>query len=196
MMIDGRGGNQKRRRRSGNYPRKKVRKFGPDEDEVVDVIALTDLFKFYGYIDSIEDEYWTGAVARQHITFECIDVNWFNGCWGQNYFPDVDRIARNARVRHVEIVVSPNVIQAANQSLGDVFGSRGYMPHIHIGNWVGLALSDTTGVPCTVYLPADGSDDPATIGWESNEYETLADIYRLNPMLVTQLRRFSDELWL
>ncbi|MBL8236422.1 MAG: hypothetical protein JNM66_03330 [Bryobacterales bacterium] len=172
---------------------KRARKLDQGEDVEVDVIAEIPPRPFYGYIESIEDEWWGGALIRQHITIECIAMRWFDNCYLHRHFPAVEVMAQVSGICHVEIVASPNAIAQTNQSLGDVdFGGRGQRPHLHVGNWVGVLLHPVNGAPCTVYLPSPGSADPSTIGTVANEYPAFVILERLNPMRLGELRWFSD----
>lgn len=187
MPKDEKGGGSLLGKRKATGSTKKARvRLQSQESESVDVLGSQTPWTWYGLLLHVEDEMVGRVVIRQHLFFECINAHWFDTTDSKNY-PPVSALARVAQMCHVELVISPEILHVISNTIN--------VPHFHSGNWLALHFGEKSemGVPVDVYWPAEGSDDPATIGARST-LEYINGFSRVRPPnKLIALKQFWDE---
>jgi hypothetical protein len=154
---------------------------------------------YYAYVVDCEEEFTElhgRHLFRIHLLLECISQDWFNDVFARSDFPDClpppNQIATASSMRHVDLTVSKGVLDdLVEQNLGRE------RAHFYEGAWLLLQLNydvnNRDGIPVTVYLPAEGSGDPSTIG-AREVFATVTVLARLAQTTTVRvgLRHFSD----
>ena len=169
------------------------------EGQVVTNVVRPEGTRFYGYIDELEMEEGKGRKRRLHMVLYCMLAEWFDQ-WADDLsnMPPVNAIAQDSKMFAAEVIWREeeySKIKSFTEVRGEEFHLDFESVHLSEGWWldVGFTLDLTNGYPVTLYLPAEGSPDPATIGNTANQVAaSLCWVTRIRPpSRLAKLHRFS-----
>jgi len=155
--------------------------------------------RLYGYIDGMEMEEDSDEQRRLHLMLYCIDADWFDQFKDNlSNMPAIDTTGRDSLACMVEAIVRLDILESLKEFAeqdGEDFHLDFEAVHMSEGWWLEVWVStDVQSVcPVTVFPPAEGSVDPATIGNTGNEVAGwLHRVARVRPpSRLAKLHRFS-----
>lgn len=106
------------------------------------------------------------------VELDCFSADWFDGLRDDLAdLPDWGGVARTARTRLVQLTLPRSSLL---ELLTAVFGPLAD-PMDAVGRWVQVWLRsdrmDPNALPARIFLPPEGSDDPAQVGFDGREVE-------------------------
>lgn len=201
-FTDKRDFTSSRQLRKGIIKRKLLRVKEPD------VLALPAPQVFYAQLTAYELES-TGPRARgrqgqsdvEHLRIymaaDCFRARWLHEIGAledEAELPDIETLASDdGNFLAIELVIDPALYEHVVEGIG------GQRPHLHEGNWIQLQLvspqeAQGRGLPCCVWRPQEGSDDPMSLGDDGAcDWMSVMQFKRVTPpSLRRALLRFSD----
>jgi hypothetical protein len=176
-----------------------VRPFEEGENKRVDVVRPKPGVRFYAYIDDLDTEEGKGRGKRLHMLLFCMLADWFDQFRDDlKDMPSIDTIGQAAQACAVEVILRLDDLRQMKEFAehdGEKFHLDFEKVHLSEGWWLEVRLStvEESVCPVTVFPPADGSNDPATIGNTPNEVAGwLHSVARVRPpSRLAKLHRFS-----
>lgn len=189
-------------------PRGAVIRRKRQDEQTVDVLAAPALEVYFAKITGCEFEH-TGPRARGQsgqtatfgtrasLTMDCYRARWLQligALEDLSTMPAIEALAtEQENFLVIEAIVDPSLyVELASRS-------RTQLPHLHKGNWIQLSLladlGTDIGMPCTAWLPAQGSTDPMSIGQAGRTRAMRAyAVKRITPFsLRRSLMKFGED---
>lgn len=176
-----------------------VRPLPMSDETTTDVVRPPDPPRFYAYIDEMEIEKGNDEGQRYDILFFCHSASWFDALEEDlSDMPPINQVARVASMCAVELIATTKLLEDIASKMekdGEEFDVDLEAVHLSEGWWLEAVFDSDVekGLPVAVFLPADGSDDPATIGNTDNEFAAaLVGLKRIRPpRKLIKLQRLS-----